>query len=338
MGGGVSIQLMREDSTLPDQPNGWLIDSTDLARSITFRQAYERYVLGATKPPEAQFQRHYDATKEVFIREGYSEKETKWWFLRTGQGPKCYRQYSVGGEGGLPPYEVWFKHYFKRTPDSSGVGCFYVWADRRNNDCYMMQAWPIYPPPGYRMPGIPCNATGKSVDVSQKPYTGSTVEENQFWAWLGGAGPWPFPDLPAMWGDSNSASFSFGYFGAFDATGIIGAGFCSDVEAEETAGLLHPVPLAYTVFYPSSVRVSFGPVPAIRGLPIGAMAMLDRETGKQWPDYFETRVRSYLASTDWRTEYQAWPFALRDTLAQFGVKNTTLLSLSSKSLEAALRE
>jgi hypothetical protein len=321
----------REDSTLPDQPNGWVWDDLITGANITIRQAYERYVMGATLPPEVQYQRYFDATAAIFRYEGYSEKEIKWWFLRTGQGPKCYRQYSVGGACGLPPYDVWYHWYLMKQPPVPGdAGCFYVWADRRNADCYLQPSFAMYPPPGYRMPGVPCNTAGKRFDSTNDPRAISGA----FYSWMSGVGPWVFDDLPELWGDSSTFAFSRENMGAFDATGVVGAGFCSDLEVDESAGLLHPVPLAYTVFHPSSMKVSFGPIPAIRGLPIGAMAMLDQTTNKQWPDYFQSRLDAYLRSGDWRTQYMAWPFALRDTLANFGVQNAALVNLSSKLIEA----
>jgi hypothetical protein len=332
----------REDSTLPDQPNGWVWDNAVTGASITIRQAYERYVLGATLPPEVQYQRYYDATAAIFQYEGYTEKEIKWWFLRTGQGPKCYRQYGVGGLCGLPPYDVWYSWYIKQQPAYEG-GCFYVWADRRNNDCYLMGSQPLYPPPGYRMPGIPCNTAGNRFNVE-------TDQSAALYAWLTGTGPWFMPDLPEMWGDPSSFAFSLELMLAWDAVGVIGAGFCSDLEVDESAGLLHPVPLAFTVFKKSHVDACARAMASggacqypIRGLPIGIMAYLDKLTDKQWPTFFEGKVREYMAHanlgnfTDAGIAARAWPLALADTLRHFNITDASLWSFQQKIDDVATK-
>jgi hypothetical protein len=283
--------------------------------SRPLRWFYDYYIGGSTLPPQEQWIRHYNAGKAVYTAEGYNEQEIKWWFLRTGQGPKCFEQYGVGGPCGLPPYEVWRGWYFKPYVSPYGSGLF--------GDNFV-RTLNMYPPPGYSMPGVPCNTTGKFIGPTHVT-TGSTSPA--WYQWLAG-GPWPYPDLPEMSGDPFvwPVSKEAGWEGlGTEVIGVYGGSlaFCND----GTEGKLHATPLAFLVFLPNKAKLQ----KQIRGLPIAVMAMLDKYTNKQWWPYFDAQVRNYLSgASGYMGILQAWPWALRDTLNNFGVTDAGLWSLQSK--------
>jgi hypothetical protein len=95
-------------------PSCWLPyggSSAGIYSETTLRQLYDKHFAKLLLPPEQQWQEHLAVLLPTMRGAGYSDAEIKWWLGRTGQGPKCFTQYTIG-PGALPPYDVWAAWYF----------------------------------------------------------------------------------------------------------------------------------------------------------------------------------------------------------------------------------
>lgn len=110
--------------------------STGIWNETQLLDLYNANVKKFSLPPEAQWQAHLAILLPQLRGAGYSDAEIKWWLARTGQGPRCFKQYKIG-VGGIPPYDVWRDWYFCMD-NQWGIG--------------IQALLPMYPPPGYIMP------------------------------------------------------------------------------------------------------------------------------------------------------------------------------------------
>ena len=263
---------------------------------IGLRWGYDKYVATKALPPEQQWQQYLAIVMPKLRAAGYSDPEIKWWLARTGQGPRCFKQFKIG-PGGLPPYTVWRDWYFCYTQGYYGT-LYYP-------------TMPLYPPPGYIMPPF------------TTPGDGSKFNWNT-WQW-----PNPLPGgftypLYAVVGTVEWV------FDAFPSTTF---GFCYD----DNPGALHAVPLAFTVFDINDVQAT----KAFIGLPIAMMRRLDQLTSGAWWTYMDDRIRYYLALPASAgipyANARAWPLAIKDTLAHFGLNEPAIADLAQKMDDGVIK-
>lgn len=273
------------------------------------RQIWADMVETSMLPPEQQWEKYYNFAKQQFLSWGYSEKEVRWWFLRTGQGPQCFKQFPGVGPGSLPPYEVWRDWHFFYGVNSGNAAFFQQAAtvDARYAYGMVVNTSIGTSPPGYIEPMLPNYDAATQSAIEAATASGTNLYDTGN------------PLIAAWWNWFNvqivQRAVSYGSIGTAWSDELCAGG-----------NFVHVVPPAFLVLNPYSDPVSCsGPI----GLPIGVMFMLDKLTGKQWARYFNERLTAHAGD-----DFGVWPKALAETLSAYGIGDQRLWDLQAKLLQA----
>lgn len=286
----------------------WTYGTNNIKPLYTIWQ--EQVALGML-PVQQQWENFFNITYNYYAKWGYTYQEVRWWMLRTGQGPQCFRQFPGVGPGALPPYEVWRDWHFTQSmttgiPNLMSQGDWSAWIP-----CTKGCA-----PPGYHEPYLPDWSPDGNVCDPQD----STQWANMLW--YGTSPSWTYFYNAILLGIPPPV-------GNYYATSTWSDAACAG------GGFVHAVPPCWRILNPT-IKLGkesgncYGPM----GLPIAVMFVLDKLTSKQWAHYFNDRLDAIEAAGD--LSVSPYATALRDTLNNFGIGDASLWSLQGK-MENAYR-
>jgi hypothetical protein len=270
---------------------------------------WEEMVSLGMKSSQEQWENFFNVAVTKYRTWGYSDNEIRWWMLRTGQGPQCFRQFPGVGLGALPPYEIWRDWHFARAYTTG------IYVAVLNNMQQFVACYTNYAPPGYVEPYLAVEAE-HIADIDTNSIYTSSDQTAIFQYWFQAFVMQKTPTVSQTLGPQVAA--------------------WSDT-ACESGGFVHAVPpnwliLDPTVQYGAESGMCYGP----NGLPIAVMFVLDKLTDRQWAQYFNERLdaHSFTVESNWRGP--PWPMALSDTLTHFGITDSRLWGLQQKIYNASV--